>query len=66
MEIIARWRARKDLESFEEAGKETSLAFKMWALVVGRKIGRTIRRNAIFRHNPAALCHQRACIAPRR
>ncbi|HEV7608223.1 MAG TPA: hypothetical protein VGO61_12850 [Steroidobacteraceae bacterium] len=47
MEIIARWRARRDLESFEEAGKDTSVAFKMLALVVGRKIGRTIRLNLL-------------------
>src|SRR6187551_645920 len=27
MEIIARWRARRDLESFDDAGRETSVAF---------------------------------------
>jgi hypothetical protein len=43
MEIIARWRARRDFERREEAGREASVAFKMLALVVGRKIGRTIR-----------------------
>src|SRR4051794_33172696 len=35
MEIIARWRARRDLESFEDAGRDTSVAFKVCALVGG-------------------------------
>ena len=33
MEIITRWRARRDLESREEAGREASVAFKLVALV---------------------------------
>src|SRR5882672_2013036 len=47
MEIITRCRASSDLESFEDAdpGVETSVAFNVFALVVGRKIGGTIRRN---------------------
>jgi hypothetical protein len=33
MEIIARWRERRDLESFVDAGRERSVAFKGFALV---------------------------------
>ena len=34
MEIMMRWRARRDLESFSVAGTETSVAFNSFALVV--------------------------------
>src|SRR6185295_4773103 len=56
MEIITRWRARRDFESWEEAGKERSVAFTL-LLDCGR--WRKIRRNQTARH-PQANCAERA------